>query len=128
MVVCFWCRLSGYFFVSPVRRSSEAQEHRARFSSFGSRRRSGPSVLKRGVWIAFISARFVRRFCAAYTVRGSWCAHSSSVHGVLLRRCYEKSGIRGNEVNPTFLRSTSMVENMDCIFEDLRNRLTDGVG
>ncbi|KAF3492470.1 hypothetical protein DY000_02056850 [Brassica cretica] len=40
-------------------------------------------VLKRGVWIAFISARFVRRFCAAYTVRGSWCAHSSSVHGVL---------------------------------------------
>ncbi|KAL0756691.1 hypothetical protein Bca101_094359 [Brassica carinata] len=40
-------------------------------------------VLKRGVWIAFISARFVRRFYAAYTVRGSWCAHSSSVHGVV---------------------------------------------
>ncbi|KAF3508946.1 hypothetical protein F2Q69_00007180 [Brassica cretica] len=58
-----------------------------------------------------------------------------AVHGVLtppqstlLRRCHEKSSIRGNEVSPTFLWSTSTVENGDCIFEDLRNRLADGVG
>ncbi|KAF3598970.1 hypothetical protein F2Q69_00036697 [Brassica cretica] len=42
MAVSFWCRLSGYFFVSPSRRSSEAQEDRARFSSFRSRCQSGP--------------------------------------------------------------------------------------
>ncbi|KAF2542698.1 hypothetical protein F2Q68_00031571 [Brassica cretica] len=121
-------RLLVRFTFKPMR-SSEAQEDRARFSSFGSRCQSGPfGVLKRSVWIVFISSRFVRRFCAAYTVRGSWCAQSSSVHGVLLRRCHEKSGIRGNEVNSNFLRSTSMVENRDCIFEDIRNRLADGVG
>ncbi|KAF2580916.1 hypothetical protein F2Q68_00005213 [Brassica cretica] len=126
MVVSFWCRLIGYFFVSPARRSSEAQKDRARFPSFGSRRQLGPSV-------------------------ESWCLDSPSsqpalsgglvlptlfaVHGVLtppqstlLRRCHEKSSIRGNEVSPTFLWSTSTVENGDCIFEDLRNRLADGVG
>ncbi|KAF3551554.1 hypothetical protein DY000_02007953 [Brassica cretica] len=82
---------------------------------------------------------------------GLWCLDSPSsqpalsgglvlptlfaVHGVLtppqstlLRRCHEKSSIRGNEVSPTFLWSTSTVENGDCIFEDLRNRLADGVG
>ncbi|KAF3533832.1 hypothetical protein DY000_02041264 [Brassica cretica] len=48
-------------------------------------------VLKRSVWIVFISSRFVRRFCAAYTVRGSWCAQSSSVHGVAMLRDLESS-------------------------------------